>query len=243
MGEATGIAWCDHTFNPWSGCFKVSRGCTNCYAETLTKRWGQDVWGPAQTTQRRLFGEKHWNEPRLWNKKAEQAGERRRVFCASMADVFEEHPQLITERAKLWPLIDETPWLDWLLLTKRPENIHNMMPVKWLDKFHFPKNIWVGTSVENEEYAHKRIPWLLDIPASVHFLSCEPLLGAIDLSPWLSLLQWVIVGGESGPKHRPMDLDHARTIVNQCLAWNVPVFFKQVGGLTHTSGGQILSRE
>lgn len=240
MGEKTDIRWTHHTFNPFWGCMKVSPGCTNCYADTLSTRWGFDIWGPAQTTQRRTFGEKHWNEPRLWNKKAEQAGERRRVFCASMADVFEEHPQLVAERAKLWPLIEETPWLDWLLLTKRPENIHTMMPVRWLDTFHFPKNIWVGTSVETQEYAEKRIPWLLDIPARIHFLSCEPLLGPLDLWKWLPLLEWVICGGESGAKHRMMDLDWARGIRDQCHITQVPFFMKQVGGLTHASGGHLL---
>jgi protein gp37 len=125
MAEKTGITWTDHTFNPWWGCVKVSPGCDNCYAESDAHRYGHDVWG--KDAERRFFGEKHWNEPKKWNQKAAKDGVRRRVFCASMADVFEDNDSLWAERTKLFRLIDETPNLDWLLLTKRPASIGRMM--------------------------------------------------------------------------------------------------------------------
>jgi protein gp37 len=238
VGEHTEIAWTDHTFNPWWGCFKVSAGCTNCYAETFSKRVGQHIWGPPATTPRRLFGEKHWAEPLKWNLAAEREGVRKRVFCASMADVFEDHPMLSPEREKLWALIERTPMLDWQLLTKRPENILTMVPYDWQEGT--PDNVWLGTSVENQEQAEIRISWLLTAPASVLFLSCEPLLGDVDLTPWLGGINWVIAGGESGPKHRPFDPGWARSLRDQCTAAGVPYFFKQVGGLHHAAGGRLL---
>ena len=152
MADKTKISWCDATFNPWWGCVKVSEGCQNCYAETFAKRTGHAIWGPAATTQRRTFGDKHWQEPLKWNADAVKAGERRRVFCASMADVFEAHPQLHTERALLWAMIEQTPALDWLLLTKRPENITRMVPPRWLEDGPgwpgpgWPRNVMTGTS-------------------------------------------------------------------------------------------------
>jgi hypothetical protein len=126
MGKDSKIAWTHHTFSPWWGCSHVSPGCVRCYAEVWAKRTGHDVWGAKGD--RRTFPEKHWREPLAWNAAAQRAGERRRVFCASMADVFEDHPALPPERAKLWPLIEATPNLDWLLLTKRIENVAGMAP-------------------------------------------------------------------------------------------------------------------
>src|SRR5712691_9642684 len=127
----TTIEWCDFSWNPWWGCFKVSEGCKHCYAETLSKRFGRDIWGPASTTERRFFGPKHWDEPLQWNEQAKREGTRKRVFCASMADVYEDHPMVKSARHSLWLLIQETPHLDWLLLTKRPENVLNMSPAAW----------------------------------------------------------------------------------------------------------------
>ncbi len=245
MGENSKIEWTDHTFNPWWGCLKVSDGCANCYAETFAKRTGHAIWGPAATTQRRTFGDKHWQEPLKWNADAEKAGERRRVFCASMADVFEDHPQLLAERLRLWKLIDQTPALDWLLLTKRPENAAYMAPCVW-EADGWPHNVWIGTTVENQATAAERIPVLATIPAEVRFLSCEPLLGPVDLSPWMGerewtqvapgvrsrqgpLVDWVIAGGESGPHARPMHTDWARSLRDQCQAASVPFLFKQWG--------------
>lgn len=178
------IEWTDHTFNPWHGCIKVSPGCEHCYAETLSRRFGRDIWGPAKTTQRMGMSEEYWAEPLKWNTAAAKAGRRARVFCASMADVFEDHPMVEPWRARLWRLIAATDWLDWLLLTKRPENFRAFLPANW--RAEPPENVWLGTSVESQEYAEKRIPYLLDWPARVRFLSCEPLLGAVDLSKWLA---------------------------------------------------------
>ena len=265
MGENSKIEWTHHTFNPWWGCVKVSPGCEHCYAETFAKRTGHTIWGPAATTQRRTFGDKHWQEPLKWNAEAAEAGERRRVFCASMADVFEAHPQLHTERALLWMLIEQTPALDWLLLTKRPENVNDMVPSWWRNVNRWPRNVWIGTSVENQAMADKRIPLLLQIPAAVRFLSCEPLLGPLDLTGktrdtiWIDQeyadadpgfaevvesdgwpIHWVIVGGESGPKARPMESDWVRSIRDQCTGAGVAFHFKQWGGVRKHETGRIL---
>ncbi len=243
MGANSSIEWTDHTFNPWWGCVKVSPGCHHCYAETLSKRFGNNIWGPAKTTSRRTFGPKHWAEPFKWNAEAAKAGQRKRVFCASMADVFEAHPMLDDERAKLWVLIEATPNLDWLLLTKRPENIMRMTPDAWA--LGLPANVWAGTSVEDQQRADERIPELLRVPARVRFLSCEPLLGPINLDHYLiddwtriggnvhyhdrPALHWVISGGESGPGARPMHPDWARGLRDQCVAAGVAYHFKQWG--------------
>jgi len=216
---------------------KVSEECHHCYAEGIAHHYGHDVWGPAATTPRRLFGAKHWQEPLLWNRQAEQAGHRRSVFCASMADVYEDHPAVTGERQRLWELIEATPWLNWLLLTKRPEHILAMSP--W-STGNWPDHVWVGTSIGLQHRAEERLPHLLAVPAVVRFVSCEPLLGPLDLAPWLPGLQWVICGGESSAQARPMNLEWARSLRNQCLAAEVPFFFKQVGGRYHTSGGRLL---
>jgi hypothetical protein len=132
MGKETGIAWTDATFNPWWGCQRVSPGCEHCYAEAQAKRYGHAVWGPESTTARRFFGDKHWNEPRKWNADARAKFEVRRVFCASMADVFEDNRDLDGWRDRLWDLIEATPSLNWQLLTKRPENIARLIRPAWL---------------------------------------------------------------------------------------------------------------
>lgn len=263
MSANSAIEWTDHTFNPWWGCTKVSPGCTHCYADTLSHRYGHDVWGPK--ADRRFFGAKHWVEPLKWNRDAEREGQRRRVFCASMADVFEQHmlPEVAGKqheaRCVLWETIERTPWLDWLLLTKRPENIGLMVPWTWL---HCPPhNVWYGTSVEDQQRAAERIPRLLDVPAVVRFLSCEPLLGPLDLRPWLweaagpawagsnvadPGIHWVITGGESGAHARPCDPDWVRSLRDQCLEVNATVpgaiafFHKQWGGRIAKSGGRLL---
>lgn len=175
------------TFNPWEGCEKISPACANCYAAERDRRFhGGNHWGPNSS---RLFhGDSYWKQPMKWNKDAATAGERRKVFCASLADVFEDRPELEAPRARLIQLIDDTPNLDWLLLTKRPENITPLMKraskgtfgIDWNFADHMP-NVWLGTTVENQEQADKRIPELLKIPARVRFLSCEPLLGPVDL--------------------------------------------------------------
>ena len=231
MAENSGISWTDHTFNPWRGCLKVSPACANCYADRLSKRNPSTfgVWGSESSGATRVVAsESMWQQPVKWNAQAEQEGKRLRVFCASLADVFEDwgiqvvdshgkalnpayEPATASEiddgdllslcdvRRRLFQLIDATPNLDWLLLTKRPENIIRMWPmtpglpatvgdrdikdVRATELMHRP-NVWLGTTVENQEYADKRIPELLrcrDLCDKL-FLSCEPLLGPIDLS-------------------------------------------------------------
>jgi protein gp37 len=226
-----------YTFNIAWGCLKVSEECRNCYAEGIAKSSGLKLWGPVETTQRRTFGEKHWKEPLAWNREAMREGHRRSVFCSSMADVFEEHPQLVTEREKLWKLIAETPHLNWLLLTKRPENILSMAP--WKSEV-WPDTVWIGVSVGNQRRANERLPLLVQIPAVVRFVSYEPALEQVDFAPWLSRIDWLICGGESGPRARPFDVAWARKAREQCRATGTKFFFKQVGGRYHHSGGRLL---
>jgi len=194
MAENSKIEWCDHTFNPWMGCTKVSEGCKHCYAETLMdKRYGKVKWGPQG--QRVRTSAANWRKPLAWNRQAEQEGRRFRVFCASLADVFEDRsdqPEMDIWRSDLFDLIDATPNLDWLLLTKRPENVMRLWPSEWYDCFGAWHNLWIGTSVENQEQANKRIPELLKVPAAVRFLSCEPLLGPIDFHTG----GWGSIGGQ-----------------------------------------------
>lgn len=248
MGENSSIEWCDHTFNPWMGCTKVSVGCQHCYAEAqMDHRYGKVKWGPQGTRVRTAAA--NWKKPLAWNKKAQLDGRRYRVFCASLADVFEDKPDQALEmyewRRDLLSLIDQTPSLDWLLLTKRPENVEDMVlniTAGYLNVCDFD-NLWIGTSVENQEQAYKRIPELLKIDAKVRFLSMEPLLGPVDLSLWLgdlpededgapypgNGLSWVIVGGESGHGARPMHNRWVRSIRDQCIEAKIPFHFKQHG--------------
>lgn len=259
MGK-TKIEWADFTFNPWWGCVKVSDGCKHCYAETFAKRTGNKVWGV--NAERRFFGDKHWDQPYKWNTGAQKNGERARVFCASMADVFEDRPDLHAPRFRLGKLIMDTPWLDWLVLTKRPENIVRLMAEDhWTPTYggnDYLPNVWLGTSVENQGQADKRIPELLGVPAAVRFLSCEPLLGPIDFDDrpiddtandefggWSMLelgIHWVIAGGESGPGSRPMHFEWLVSIKRQCEASGVPFLFKQWGdwiGVDHEAFGKL----
>ena len=244
------IEWTDHTFNLVWGCQRVSPGCEHCYAETLAKRYGYGVWGPAKTTPRRTMSANYWQQPIKWNAAAEKAGERKRVFCCSMADVFEDHPTNEQERVKLWALIEQTSMLDWQLLTKRPENITRMVPPAWLQKPR--RNVWYGTSAEDQRRLDERLPHLLAVPAQVRFLSCEPLLGPLDLklfrismtkwgiaTPLFMALQWVIAGGESGYGARPMHPDWARSLRDQCHATGsdgTRFFMKQMGGSRDKGG-------
>jgi protein gp37 len=231
MGKKTLITWCDHTFCPWWGCVKVSEGCDHCYAEAFAhRRLGLPIWGDPKTTARRFMSEAYWRQPLSWDRAAARDNIRRRVFCASMADVFEHHPSLDVPRERLWALVEETPQLDWLLLTKRPQNIARMLPATWLDQ---PRaNVWLGTSAESQPWADRRIPRLLSVPAVVHFVSAEPLLGQINLGGYLARdrVNWVIGGGESGAGFRPMDMDWARDLRDQCQRAGVAYFHKQGAG-------------
>jgi protein gp37 len=221
MAEFSKIEWCDHTFNPWMGCQRVSPGCDHCYAELLTKRYGHVEWGP--NAERKRTSDGNWKKPLGWNRRAHgDLGRDARVFCASLADVFEN--RLPDDwRSDLFKLIGKTKHLNWLLLTKRPQNIAGMLPPNWGCSY---KNVWLGTTVENQTEADRRIPHLIGHSAAVRFLSAEPLLGPIQ--PSLSGIDWVICGGESGPGRRPMDLGWARDLRDQCAAAGVAFFMKQV---------------
>lgn len=269
MAENTKIEWCDHTFNPWVGCTKVSPACDHCYAEAWAKRAGRDVWGAGKPRQRTT--DANWRQPLKWNAEAARTGTRPRVFCASLADVFDNEvdPEW---RADLFRLIAATPDLDWLLLTKRIGNVMNMVNgVAGLSRLgshaghlmahHWrngtpPPNVWLGATVVNQAEADRDIPKLLAVPAKKRFLSIEPMLGPIDLThiqcgsgigfqdtlngrrgdtesgkPYRigGHLDWIIVGGESGPGARPMHPDWARSVRDQCDAAGVMFMFKQHG--------------
>jgi len=249
LGDTTVIEWCSrhlpdgtvipgHTFNPWIGCLKIATECKYCYAEGFAQRWKWDLWGPATTTRRHVTSAENWKKPHRWNREAQAQGHRRNVFCASLADVFEDHPDVTEARAALWELIEKTPWLNWLLLTKRPENMLHMTPASWAGQW--PSNVWAGTSAGTQASADKNIPHLLKVPAVVHFVSCEPHLEFVNFRPYLDQLQWIICGGESGEHARPYDLAWARDVREQCQEYKIPYFFKQVGGRYHNSGGRLL---
>ena len=256
MGEASKIQWTTSTFNPWIGCTKVSAGCENCYAEvnrfvTIRRAQGRELWGPK--AERHIVSEAKWREVRQWNELAKKSGEPWRVFCASLADVFEDRDVLAAPRARLFELIEATPALTWMLLTKRPENMTTMAPAAW--RSGWPRNIWALTTVEDQKQAELRIPELQRVPAEVLGLSAEPLLGPLDLRRWLQfechhedgyveydtnalicreceslgMINWLIIGGESGPEARPFDLAWARSLIAQCREAGVAPFFKQAG--------------
>ena len=257
MAENTNIEWADHTFNPWEGCTKVGPGCDHCYAETRNKRFKGDNWGAGAP--RRRTSEANWRKPLKWNKEAEEKGIRYKVFCASLADVFDNEVSHMW-RHDLFNLIEKTPNLDWLLLTKRIGVVTDMLTCIRRDKL--PRNVWLGATIVNQEEADRDIPKLLKIPVEVRFLSMEPLLGQVYLGDYFfedcpnldestrcpetgSLIcchdcedtgfseelgiHWVIVGGESGPHARPMQPDWVRSLRDQCKAAGVPFLFKQWG--------------
>lgn len=223
MSENSGIVWTDHTFNPWIGCTKVSQACDFCYAEAWDKRFKGERWGPHAPRTRT----KTWGTPVKWQKQAKAEGRRYRVFVASLADVFDNHRSIDPSwRRELWALIRSCPDLDFLLLTKRPENIEKFLPDDWGNGY---PNVWLGATVENQKAAD-RVGALTRVPAVVHFLSMEPLLGPVDLSEHIGGLEWVIAGGESGKSHRVPDPDWFRSLRDQCAAEDVPFLFKQWEG-------------
>ncbi len=275
MSANSKIEWCDHSFNPWIGCTKVSPGCANCYAESYDKRWGGSHWGKG--AQRKRTSAANWRKPVQWNAAGyicEACGStcfgdrcmtsqcrgwtrRPRVFCASLADWLDDEVPAAW-LFDLLTLIHKTPDLDWLLLTKRPENWKSRLKAAadqctidhldmtdriyaWLEGSRIWRNIWIGTTVEDQQRADERIPALLQIPARVRFLSCEPLLGPLYLESWqehlpppvhlawLEGIDWVICGGESGPNARPMHPNWARSLRDQCAAAGTRFFFKQWG--------------
>ncbi len=266
MGENTRIEWASHTFNAWLGCAKVSEACKHCYAESWAKRTGNpDLWKGT----RRRTSVANWRKPVKWNAQAEAEGIRYRVFCSSLADVFEDFPRTVTKRnfthlslnkdgqlglggtydpkdvidlaawrKDLFALIRATPYLDWLLLTKRPENMVGMLPDDWGDGY---ANVWLGTTVESQKRADERIPHLVRVPAKVRFVSAEPLLELIDLQAIdfgdsgkldvlnMGLLHWVITGGESGGGARPLHPEWVRSLRDQCMLTFTAFLFKQWG--------------
>jgi protein gp37 len=234
--EATAIAWAKSTFNGWMGCVHVSPACEHCYAESLVRdRMGfsvsgskkKSVWG--LNADRQLTSDANWRNPLKWDREAARTGEFWPVFCASLADVFEDRRDLDPWRARLFDLIEATPHLTWLLLTKRPDRIFDLTPARW--RSGCPSHVWMGTTVEDNRRADERIPRLLRVPAVVRFLSLEPQLESIrlDLAGRHSGVHWVITGGESGPKARPYNPDWARGVIAHCRAAGVAAFVKQLG--------------
>lgn len=243
MAENSKIEWTDHTFNPWMGCQKVSAGCDHCYAETLMDtRYGKVKWGPHG--ERVRTAPANWRKPITWHNQAPefmQYNDRsQRVFCASLADVFDN--QVPSEwRSDLFKLIYDTPHLNWLLLTKRPENIKKMLPDDWDMGW---RNVWLGTTCEDQAAAERRVPILASVPAHIRFLSCEPMIGPIKLNrlevPWKAdrpgtmnaflwdRIHWVIGGGETGKGSRMMPAEWARDLRDQCAEFKVPFFMKQM---------------
>lgn len=266
MGKNSSISWTHHTFNGWVGCSKVSAGCTNCYAEReMDQRRHFASWGPGE--ERVRTSKAYWKKPLAWNREAERSGERCRVFSASLSDWL-DHEVPAEWLCDLLTLISMTPSLDWLLLTKRlelwSERLHaavkvnpgddyvdcpsdvalgDMVASSWLDGDP-PENVWLGTSVEDQRRANERIPLIMSRPANVRFLSCEPLLGPVDLKlPAFAPgggLHWVIAGGESGPNFRSMDLDWARSLRDQCQEADVAFHFKQYSGAHPKDLGRLL---
>lgn len=276
MGFESKIEWTDHTFSPWVGCTKISPACDHCYAEGWAKRSGQVVWGG----ERKRTSVANWRLPVKWDKHAAlmqsawaqgvalHGGDesaciaagfikpvRPKVFCASLADVFDNavptHWRLV-----LFELIADTPNLDWLILTKRIGNVMSMCSGDSLMFEMIGQRVWLGATIVNQTEADRDIPKLLAVPAHKRFLSMEPLLGTVDLTKWIGQqpaigattyrddkdiyrcdltgtpvdgIDWVIVGGESGPNARPMHPDWARSLRDQCEAAGVPFLFKQWG--------------
>ena len=246
MAQNSKIEWTHHTANLWHGCTKVHEGCDNCYAETLSKRWGNDLWGNDKP---RKEIKSVWKELQKYQKLAQQAGELHRVFVGSMMDIFEKPMPVCDHEGYL--IDDHTsesetgvlttgklrsdffnrnsdgcyPNLMFLLLTKRPSNINKYIPESW--KENPPANVMFGTSPVNMETAAKLVPQLLEVKGK-KFLSVEPQLGTITFGDLLKDIDWVIQGGESGHHRRPFNLAWARLLRLECEYYGVPYFFKQI---------------
>jgi protein gp37 len=250
MGKKTAIAWTDHTFNPWWGCTKIGPGCDNCYAAVWADRFPESrgLWG---TGKFRTFSDKHWRQPENWNAAAEKSGVRRRVFCASMADVFDNQADPVL-RARLFNLIRITPHLDWQLVTKRIGNVAKMLPADWGNGW---PNVWLVPTIVNQEEADRDMPKLFEIPAAVYGVSYEPALGLVDWKPWLGWgsgfpphidrqghghprkLNWIIGGGESDQNGmRECRIEWLEDTAEQCRAHGVAYFNKQIGAMPTYKG-------
>jgi protein gp37 len=235
MAENSNIAWTDDTFNPWLGCTRVSPGCQNCYAEQLMdRRYRRVKWGPGQPRMRT----KTWGDPVKFNRTAEKEGIRRKVFCASLADwLDDEVPH--QWREDLIALIESCRWIDWLMLTKRLQNLSLMVPTRWLDN-PLP-NVWQGVTAENQEYWDLRVPLLRETPAAVRWVSYEPALGPLRIGPKPGV-DWLIIGGESDQMApaREFKMEWADDLIDQCRARGVVPFMKQIGSNVTWLGRKVI---
>jgi protein gp37 len=213
MAAFSKIEWTDHTFNPWIGCQKVSPGCDHCYAEVMMDhRFHKVQWGPHGI--RKRTSASNWGKPFLWARDAAIRGKSARVFCASVADVF-DNKAVAAWRMDLFDLIRMTPELDWLLLTKRPENIERMLPANWGSGY---ANVWLGSTAEDQKNYDRRWRILGAIPAQVHFISYEPALGPLHIGSASNgeHPDWIICGGETGTGARYMKKQWARNLRDEC---------------------------
>lgn len=240
MGETTNISWTNSTFNPWIGCTKVSPGCDHCYAESLNNRWGHDNWGKGK--QRRITADSNWRKPLQWNKEAAKTGERHFVFCGSMCDVMDdEAPE--GARDRLWDVINSTPSLTWQLLTKRPQRYFGYLP-----KVFVHRNVWLGTSAENQRMYNVRWPSMATLRFARGcpvFISYEPALGPLSMEAYEQHLDygfpnWVICGGESGSGRRPMEKQWAESLRDECAHHGVKFFMKQMSAQTPEQGANLI---
>lgn len=226
MAQNSHIEWTDHTFNPWTGCTNISPGCDHCYAEAWSKRSGHVKWG---NSPRKRTTDAYWKAPVMWQRKAEEFealhGRRQRVFCASLADVFDNQADPAW-REQLFEVIRATPRLDWQLLTKRPQNIRKMLPADWGDGYH---NVWLGFTAEDQIRFDQRKRFIASVPSIVWFVSYEPAIGALRIAEGDPKPDWLIVGGESGHGARSMQARWVVDIVEDCRRFGIAPFFKQWG--------------
>lgn len=235
MAQDSKIEWTKHTANLWWGCTAVHSGCDNCYAEALSKRFGDDIWGNDKP---RKEVKSVWKDLAKYQKLAKEANEIHRVFVGSMMDIFEKPMPLIDSKGNSMTITTEelrqiffhdvipnSPNLMFLLLTKRPSNINKYIPEAW--KTNPPNNVMFGTSPVDQETTDKLVPQLLEVNGK-RFLSCEPLLAETNLIDYLDEISWVIAGGESGHNKRPFKPAWARFIRNDCEVKGVPFFMKQI---------------
>lgn len=238
--QNTEIEWADHTFNPWIGCQHVSPGCDHCYAEAQNafRKWNGGTWGPHAP--RKRTSEANWKQPLKWNASAcgfkKEHGHRPRVFCASLADVFDNRAEP-SWREDLFALIRECRRLDWLLLTKRPQNIKKMLPKDWGNGY---RNVWLGATAEDQSSFDQRWKILQWIPVTIKFISYEPAIGSLRLPKHDALPDWIISGGESGPGARELKPRWIRNIIKECRDRGVAIFHKQWG--TYQSNPLVLEQ-
>lgn len=227
MPAETSIEWTESTWNPVTGCSKVSPGCAHCYAETLSLRFGRSAkqWLPEHAADNLVFHPDRLSQPKRWKRP-------RMIFVNSMSDLFHELIPLEYIR-QVFEVMAEAERHTFQVLTKRHERLAELAP-----ELDWPPNVWIGVSIENARWA-LRADYLRDVPAAVRFISAEPLLGPVD-GLNLERIDWLIAGGESGPKHRPVRPEWLRALRDQCARDGVAFFFKQWGGLRPQSGGRLL---